>query len=175
MDTSLRKLYPWFTFLGLLIGGLVVAAFYKDQHREWKDWQRQYIKDEQARAATPEQRADAARIPTEVRQIVLPDLDRVDRCTSCHISVEDPSYAGFPLPRSYHPNHDRHPFSKFGCTICHQGQGRATTREAAHGHVEHWDQPMLDLWWNQLGYDDISVWRHWEHSWTDATKSAASR
>ena len=145
MDTSLRKLYPWFTLLGLLIGGLVVAAFYKDQHREWKDWQRQYVKDEQARAATPEQRADAARIPIDVRQIVLPDLDRVDRCTSCHISVEDPSYAGFPLPRAYHPNHDRHPFSKFGCTICHQGQGRATTREAAHGHVEHWDKPMLDL------------------------------
>ena len=46
MDTSLRKLYPWFTLLGLLIGGLVIAAFYKDQHREWKDWQRQYIKDE---------------------------------------------------------------------------------------------------------------------------------
>lgn len=34
------------------------------------------------------------------------------------------------------------------------------------------DQPMLDLWWNQLGYDDISVWRHWEHSWTDTVKSA---
>jgi mono/diheme cytochrome c family protein len=145
MDTSLRKLYPWFTLLGLLIGGLVVAAFYKDQHREWKDWQRQYVKDEQARAATPEQRADAARTAVEVRQIVLPELDRVDRCTSCHISVEDPSYAGFPEPRSYHPNHDRHPFNKFGCTICHQGQGRATTREAAHGHVEHWDRPMLDL------------------------------
>jgi hypothetical protein len=27
------------------------------------------------------------------------------------------------------------------------------------------DQPMLDLWWNELGFDDISVWRHWEHSW----------
>ena len=34
------------------------------------------------------------------------------------------------------------------------------------------DQLMLDLWWNQLGFDDISVWRHWEHSWSDATKSA---
>ncbi len=27
------------------------------------------------------------------------------------------------------------------------------------------DQSMLDLWWNQLGFDDISVWRHWERSW----------
>lgn len=145
MDSGLRKLYPWFTLLGLIIGGLVIAAFYKDQHREWKDWQRQYVKDELARAATPEQKADAARIAIEVRQVVLPEVDRVDRCTSCHTSVEDPSYAGYPLPLAYHPNHDRHPFNKFGCTICHQGQGRATTRQAAHGRVEHWDRPMLDL------------------------------
>ena len=24
------------------------------------------------------------------------------------------------------------------------------------------DQPMLDAWWNELGFDDISVWRTWE-------------
>jgi hypothetical protein len=28
------------------------------------------------------------------------------------------------------------------------------------------DQPMLDRWWNALGFDDISVWRHWQRSWT---------
>jgi FecR protein len=28
------------------------------------------------------------------------------------------------------------------------------------------DQPMLDLWWNALGFDDISIWRHWERSWS---------
>jgi hypothetical protein len=27
------------------------------------------------------------------------------------------------------------------------------------------DQSMLDLWWNELGFDDISVWRRWERSW----------
>ena len=27
------------------------------------------------------------------------------------------------------------------------------------------DQAMLDLWWNELGFDDIAVWRHWERSW----------
>jgi FecR protein len=30
------------------------------------------------------------------------------------------------------------------------------------------DQPMLDLWWNELGFDDISVWRHWERTWSGA-------
>ena len=28
------------------------------------------------------------------------------------------------------------------------------------------DQPMLDRLWNELGFDDISVWRHWERSWS---------
>jgi hypothetical protein len=30
------------------------------------------------------------------------------------------------------------------------------------------DQPMLDRWWNELGFDDISVWRFWERSWSGA-------
>jgi hypothetical protein len=33
------------------------------------------------------------------------------------------------------------------------------------------DQPMLDQWWNKLGFDDISVWRHWERSWSGASKT----
>jgi hypothetical protein len=28
------------------------------------------------------------------------------------------------------------------------------------------DQNMLDLWWNQLGLGDISLWRTWERSWS---------
>jgi hypothetical protein len=28
------------------------------------------------------------------------------------------------------------------------------------------DQKMLDLWWNQLGLGDISLWRTWERSWS---------
>ncbi len=138
-----RHLYPWFVALGLLCSGLVVAAFFKDQSREWKDWQREYRAREVARATNDTQRAAAARLPIEIKQIVLPELGHVDRCVTCHLTVEDPSYAGMEQPLAYHPAHDQHPFQKFGCTICHQGQGRATTREAAHGHVKHWEQPML--------------------------------
>jgi FecR-like protein len=27
------------------------------------------------------------------------------------------------------------------------------------------DQKMLDLWWNQLGLGDVSLWRTWERTW----------
>lgn len=31
------------------------------------------------------------------------------------------------------------------------------------------DQPMRDLWWNQLGLQDMAWWRQWERSWPDRT------
>jgi hypothetical protein len=34
----------------------------------------------------------------------------------------------------------------------------SVTREG----IERGQQRMLDAWWNELGYDDISVWRTWE-------------
>jgi hypothetical protein len=29
--------------------------------------------------------------------------------------------------------------------------------------IERGDQQMLDAWWNELGFDDIAIWRHWEN------------
>jgi mono/diheme cytochrome c family protein len=124
---------------------LVLAGYYKDQFREWKRWQQKYIAQEISRATTPEQKELARALPIEIKQIVLPGLQRVDRCVTCHLAVEDAGYAGYEQPLAYHPNHAQHPFEKFGCTICHQGQGRATDREAAHGHVKYWDHPMLPM------------------------------
>jgi hypothetical protein len=34
----------------------------------------------------------------------------------------------------------------------------SVTREG----IERGEQRMLDAWWNELGYDDITVWRKWE-------------
>jgi len=144
-DGSLRKFYGWFTVLGLLVGGLVVLGYYRDEEREWKDYQRKYIQEEFRRASTPQQRALAERIPVQIRQILLPDLNRVDRCTTCHLAVDDPSYGGYPQPLAYHPLHEQHPVERFGCTVCHRGQGRATTTADAHGSVPHWNEPMLPL------------------------------
>lgn len=37
------------------------------------------------------------------------------------------------------------------------------------------DRPMLDLWWNALGFDDISVWRHWERAWSGGAPTGENR
>ena len=116
-DESPRKFYSLFIGLGLLVSVLVVLGYYKDQFRDWKTYQQQFVKEEIRRATTPQQRLLAESTPVQIRQIVLPDLNRVDRCTTCHIASEDPSYGGYPQPLAYHPHHDQHPFDKFGCTV----------------------------------------------------------
>jgi sulfur oxidation c-type cytochrome SoxX len=37
----------------------------------------------------------------------------------------------------------RHKFSDFGCTVCHDGQGRGLETADAHGEDHYWPSPML--------------------------------
>jgi cytochrome c551/c552/predicted nucleic acid-binding Zn-ribbon protein len=84
----------------------------------------------------------------------------VDRCESCHMGIREPvklTAASMSLkgkkPDEYaraftsHPEPDLlkiHDPDKFGCTPCHQGNGRAITSvEKAHGNYEHWLWPVF--------------------------------
>ena len=57
----------------------------------------------------------------------LPELNRVDRCVTCHLGYEWggvlPASLGVPLvPHPPLPYLDAHPFPQFGCTVCHGGR-----------------------------------------------------
>jgi cytochrome c551/c552/predicted nucleic acid-binding Zn-ribbon protein len=96
----------------------------------------------------------------KILQINVPDANIVDRCESCHIGIREPvkltatamSLKG-KKPDEYahafasHPEPDLlkiHDPEKFGCSPCHQGNGRATTSvEKAHGTYEHWLWPLF--------------------------------
>jgi cbb3-type cytochrome oxidase cytochrome c subunit len=97
--------------------------------------------------------------PTIV-QINVPEANIVDRCESCHMDIREPvklTAAAMSLkgkkPDEYaraftsHPEPDLlkiHDPDKFGCSPCHQGNGRATTSvEKAHGNYEHWLWPLF--------------------------------
>ncbi len=87
----------------------------------------------------------AATIPAGLQQIWVKELDRVDRCTTCHQGMEWKGLEGVPQPFKSHPAEilKAHPLNQFGCTVCHGGQGYATDRKGAHGQVEHWEEPLL--------------------------------
>jgi len=79
------------------------VAFYKDQFREWKEWQRAYIQQEKARSATPAQKTAAARIPVEIWHFKvagranfgrMPELiARVAKARAEGVDVEADTYA----------------------------------------------------------------------------------
>ncbi|MBV6340578.1 c-type cytochrome [Candidatus Magnetobacterium casense] len=116
---------------------------------QWKPYQLEYRDLAIANAKDADTKKTAMTMDIEVKQIYLGGLKRIDRCTSCHIGVENPMMAKALLPLKAHsgPYLKNHPSSKFGCTICHNGQGRAVDMKNAHGlgHDTHWDLPILPL------------------------------
>jgi cytochrome c551/c552 len=112
--------------------------------------------------------------PFQIQQVVLNwmdferDVDReqVDRCQTCHMGAASGAYTSAAIPRQFrsHPWRstlmNAHPIETFGCTSCHQGQGRATDKLAHSGwHLEeehggerwhfqgdhYWEDPLLPI------------------------------
>ncbi len=124
---------------------LVAAAYQENFGGAWRGYQRAYRADLAERAGTEPARRAARQMPIEFRQLYLPELNRIERCVTCHVGVDDPGQAGAALPLRTHSGRTltQHPPEKFGCTDCHDGQGRATNQMAAHGDAESWPQPLL--------------------------------
>jgi cytochrome c551/c552 len=113
---------------------------------------------------TPEQIAGlqkkTADWDTQIVQINVASANIVDRCESCHMGIREPvklTPANMAVkgekPDEYarafvsHPDEELlqiHDPEKFGCSPCHQGNGRATTSVIkGHGHYEHWLWPLF--------------------------------
>lgn len=93
--------------------------------------------------------ASSDNTPIEIKQIHIRDIDKADRCESCHIGIEGTKQVSETQPYTKHPASfvflDHHQPSQYGCTFCHRGQGRATTSaEKGHGKEEHWNEPMYE-------------------------------
>jgi predicted CxxxxCH...CXXCH cytochrome family protein len=180
-----------FAILTLAVLGLFGIAMLKDTAgQEWLGVQREFYS-KYAKTAAGATRPGAGVLMGEgiaqtlllkphgampafgIRQIQVKEFrfasgaERVDRCITCHLAINDPdpSFVNAPQPFRSHPGTylKTHPMDTYGCTICHQGQGLATRSAAAHGYknvrekgadgkvamghwndiVEHLDQPIL--------------------------------
>ena len=113
---------------------------------EYKGPQVKYRQRLRELATTEQARREASNYPVRVRQIVSRDLQRTDRCVSCHVAMEDPRMTGERNPLKTHPGTflDTHDIREIGCTICHDGQGRALNSRDAHAvDIEGWGKPRL--------------------------------
>ncbi|MBI4587077.1 MAG: c-type cytochrome [Planctomycetes bacterium] len=103
------------------------------------------------------------------------DVQRVDRCKSCHLNIDDPDpvHATFTMKEAVHEgkvyrSHPRldlfagsaspHPYLQFGCTICHYGDGHSLTfTTAAHTpeneqEMEEWEKKYR---WETMHHQDF--------------------
>jgi mono/diheme cytochrome c family protein len=142
-ELHLSRLLRVFALLSLAVCALLALAPARSHFTQWRAAQQRYNRLAKADKKPP--------IAVEVKQIWSPDLEVTDRCGSCHLAAGDfaAPVAGAPLYAA-HPPIPHNP-RQLGCTLCHGGQGRATTAEAAHGNVAHWDEPMLPHGYEQAG------------------------
>jgi mono/diheme cytochrome c family protein len=142
---------------GLLV--VVIWTVWAEVRRPWRAYQArsrsmeirsleaalEAARDEAARQKLT-QRLQLARVrPDQIEQILLGDLGRADRCTTCHRQTPAASRADLPAPFRSHPAKllTLHPPDRFGCTVCHRGQGLALTPVAAHGEDGTAPAPIL--------------------------------
>jgi mono/diheme cytochrome c family protein len=126
-----------FLLLTAALALVFLVTIAQDRHRGWVKYQRQFLGTLKG--------AERRGIARGVHQTIVQGLDRVDRCTTCHLAATKPQLGLAEQPFTAHPGQylQWHPVEKFGCTVCHGGQGLATEVKAAHGEVPHWEEPLL--------------------------------
>jgi cytochrome c2 len=131
---------------------------------EWKQYQREYYRLWAAKLTEADLKNDPAlkqkllSRPLEIKQTWDAKLEITDRCMTCHMGVDNPKMTDVPQPYRVHPDIKPHAFNQLGCTVCHEGQGTATTKHDAHvmenlegrfGPFDEqemgWSRPMLPL------------------------------
>jgi len=152
------------SFVALIVHGIV---FYDQFFHRWERYQTAYF--DQARTLSKNETERAAleeRRPRIEQYIVTQFGDmHVDRCGTCHIAADDPRFEKYAEPLRTHPYsaalgdferngrwERRHKFADFGCTVCHDGQGRGLSNFYSHGEDAFWPEPML-------GYVTQANWR----------------
>ena len=114
----------------------------------------------------------------------LVSVDRVDRCRSCHVNIDDfsvireggevvgmtPTYkdgeyeqpfCSHPKPEVYLTSTSPHPVNRFGCTTCHGGDGSGTSFQNAE-HTPS-NPAMAQVWLDEYDWHSNHFWEEPMH------------
>ncbi len=145
---SADRLWIWFGLTSIVFLVVLAISPFKDYFREYRRYQIEYRQLLLEHAGSRQEVQEAEALSVGIRQIWIPELDnQVDRCVSCHLGVADSRLTEVAQPYRTHPPvpHVPEDLDRFGCVVCHRGQGRATTVADAHGEVAGWETPLLPL------------------------------
>jgi mono/diheme cytochrome c family protein len=147
MPSDPSNKFKWTTVICSVIsvGFLIAAAVRENVTADWRGIQAEYRGILASKAKDDRARAAARDLPITIRQIAVPALNTVDRCVSCHLGIDDPRMEDQPNPHRTHPKKllAIHRTERFGCTLCHQGQGAALNFAEAKAEDYFWDYPLL--------------------------------
>lgn len=116
---------------------------------------------------------DFIRPSLQVQQIVVEHLyddfyfsksQKVDRCITCHLAIDQKGFEKAPQPFTTHPKLDlflssgsKHPMEEFGCTVCHSGSGQSVSfKTAAHTPQS---KEQAEAWEKKYHWESMHHWR----------------
>ncbi|MCP4642586.1 MAG: c-type cytochrome [bacterium] len=120
--------------------GLLAASIHQAMQADWQSYQKDYYK---------QLSVEDYQIEVVQQNVTTPKGVLIDRCATCHIGANNEDAADFDQPLKAHPPiapgmaTNLHDLSKWGCTVCHDGNGRGLDETDAHGHLAHWTMPLL--------------------------------
>jgi len=134
----------WLAISGLVLTA-VLAWVVKDAfHQEWIQYQETYYRLALLEARNEAQKEWATNQKFQVKQLRSGDLSTVERCTTCHLATDNPRFRDAAEPLRQHSDLlESHPPEKFGCVVCHGGEGRAATTLEAHSGGRGVYKPLL--------------------------------
>jgi hypothetical protein len=112
---------PVLAVVGVLLVVSTALFAWSDRKHDWRYWQHAFR--EQVAAKYGQDKAAA--LPKGLQQIWVKDLQRADRCVTCHMATGWKGFEKTDEPLRTHPAEPlrNHPVERFGCTSCHGGQG----------------------------------------------------
>lgn len=141
------RLFRWSLLVGSVatIALLLTAAYRENFLAQWYQVQTEYRRILSQKATDDAGRRLAQEFRVELKQVTIPALGAVDRCVTCHNGIDDPRMSDVVLPHRVHSGDvlQKHPADRYGCTVCHQGQGLATNFYDAKAEDAFWDYPLL--------------------------------
>jgi cytochrome c2 len=97
--------------------------------------------------------------------VIFTATEKVDRCTTCHLGIDRKGFEDAPQPYRTHSNVDLylrgpHPIDRIGCTVCHQGRGRATSFQNAAHTASSVEQEKA--WGQYVGHEKYEAMHYWD-------------
>ncbi len=159
--------------ISVIVLALHGVIFHNQLHARWQEYQGEYFAKAAQLAESDTVRATLTARTPAIEQVIVRSFGptRVDRCATCHIAADDPRFAQANEPLRTHPQIPGHKFETFGCTICHDGQGRAVNANEAHEGGEDWPWPLVPTQMIEAN----CVQCHTEPNWAGAPHVNAGR